>query len=226
MITCLAQGDSFGKGFGECSQTNGPCMCYNSEFEDVGDFKRSTGCAVHVPTLKALWGVVIFAVSINVLLGFASLLWMKRKRQRTERSEMIITCCMILVSIFTLILAAFEITGSTPDDLIYRRLGVDPSTSIAFALYNIMGYASLLVKPVSQSEVSIARFAWQRTSRSLATKYHKSLIVLFALLLTASIAVVVSAYDPSLERAMTQVYGVRFMLCSPSKSISHPLITR
>ena len=215
MDLCLNASASCAAGHGRCGAIGGYCICTDPNYEDMGDMKRSTSCAVHVPTFKVLWAMTMAMFASDILLGLAAVMWMKRKRRQAERAELFTTWFLILISMFGLAFAALEFspTTSVEGDVHSRRIGVDGATSIVFALYAMATFTSGLIKPISRSEVSIARFALERTNRGLLNKYYSKLVtILLGVLSISCFAPVVGAYKPHLEAQMIHVYGVSFLI--------------
>jgi phosphatidylglycerophosphate synthase len=165
-------------------------MCIDPAFENIGDLKRSTGCAVHVPTFEALWGLSLAIFVLNVILGIAAAMYMKRKRHVVERNELAAAWLQILVCALGLTLAALQLSSRPSADgmgtIHSRRLGVDVFTSVVFSMYNLFGYMAGLIKPIAQSEISIAHFVLERSNRRFVKGYKKMLVVFCALLAVSS----------------------------------------
>lgn len=213
LSACSIAGESCAGGLGQCMTIGGPCVCTDPGFEDTGDLKRSTNCAVHVGTYRVLWSMIMAMFASDIVLGLAAVAWMKRKRRQAERSELQTTWFHIMVAVFGLVLAALQFSPSA-DQLHLRRIGIDPATSFTFAFYILSTYVGALAKPIIKSEVSIARFALVRTHRGLGlflSKYYSQIIAVFLLVLgISSFAPVVASFIPHLEAEMIMVYGVSY----------------
>lgn len=203
-------------GNGLCNPNGTFCECFDQDYVDVGDFRRSTGCRVNVLAFQILWSFTAVVFSVDILLGMLAIYFMKRKRETSRRFDIFNTCLFMTVAGLALWLCCLQLTSSTVTQLgteyhVTRRIGIDVSSSLVFGGFNILSYTGALMKPMVKSETSIARFAFERMKRLIALSYKPTVVFLFVCLVLASACPVIAALHPDIEWPITQTYAVSLL---------------
>lgn len=216
-LGCTVNGSSCAEGNGICVwlDSSSPdaqltCECLNPDYEDSGDLRQISNCSVYLPAFNALWALVLILFSIDIILGFIAIVMMQRKKESTRRNELCNNLCFFVVSVLAVTLALLELTPFSNQGHHHRRIGVDLTTSIVFALTNFSSYSSQLTRPILKSETSIARFVLERSNGKLLAAYKRIAAVAAVLFLVTSILPIVSAVNPEVDRETTAAYGVSF----------------
>jgi hypothetical protein len=194
-------------GAGVCDPATLLCECNDPQYQDASEFRSSTGCAVYIPAYNSLLGIVGAMFSLNTVTSLMAMLLLKRRTRSATRAEMLLICSYFLFGVFGVTLVALQ--GSSPS----RRVGLNLATTVIFAIFGTIGWFLLVLKPVSRSEVSLSRFAIDRTN-SIARIYKRS-IPLMALLIVSGMIVcpIGEVIYPQYEAAWTSCFFVSFLRC-------------
>jgi hypothetical protein len=192
-----------GEGKGECWNNGTYCHCDDVNYRDKGDFQRSTGCSVYVPTYKGMWAFCLFIYFIDLVLSLIASVYMKRRTKEVENQERKHALFCSCNCIFVIALAGMHLSSED------AAIAVDMPVSIMFSITQLSSWVAVIVKPSTKSETSIARFAMEQTGWIMSTYF--ALLPLFVLtMFGASITVIVGAVHPETQNNIIVAFFVCF----------------